>query len=207
MIVYFSRHGESTANTAHVISNRDQPHPLTETGRSQALQLADLLAQSRLSAIYASPVPRALETAQIVGDRFGLTPQVNDGLREFDVGPLEGRSDPLTWMRFSMLWNNWFYRKRLQKRIKGGESFTEAAARFLAFASSLVEQYGDSPVSILCIAHGGILKVGLPGLLENLSFEQVRDTPIHYAKLIKTTHLNNKWIYLEGLEGITAAVG
>ena len=43
--------------------------------------LADALVEYSFSALYCSPILRALETAQIVGRRLGLTPQVADGLR------------------------------------------------------------------------------------------------------------------------------
>jgi len=66
VIVYFARHGESIANTRHIISNRDLDHPLTPTGRQQSLLLAEKLKDSDLTMIYSSPIPRALETASIV---------------------------------------------------------------------------------------------------------------------------------------------
>lgn len=75
------------------------------------------------------------------------------------------------------------------------------------FTSQLTEKHGASSAAILCIAHGGILKVGLPGLLENLSFEQVRDTPIPCTSHIKTVYAENKWVYLEGLENLTPVAG
>ncbi len=201
MIVYFARHGESLANTRRVISNRDLPHPLTENGRAQAKSLAERLRPSEISTIYCSPVPRAIETAEIISEVLKLTPQSTEGLKEFDAGVLEGRSDPLAWMRFSMLWNNWFYRQKPQKRLRGGESFTEAATRFVAFTDQLVKLYGNSPARILCIAHGGILKVGLPGLLENVNLELIRDIAIHYTTAIKTEYNEGKWVclYWEGI--------
>ena len=64
--VYLARHGESDWNAA----NRFQGHsdrPLTELGREQAEALADALAvRRRSSAIYSSPLRRALDTATAV---------------------------------------------------------------------------------------------------------------------------------------------
>ena len=65
---------------------------LVDDDESHAEALADSLAEFKFAALYCSPVLRALETAQIVGRRFGLTPQVADGLREYDVGVLEGQT-------------------------------------------------------------------------------------------------------------------
>lgn len=197
MIVYFCRHGESLANTRRVISNRDLPHPLTENGRAQACLLVQRFVKAGLAAIYTSPVPRAEETARIVGEALGIIPQRAEGLREFDVGVLEGRSDPLAWMRFSILWKDWFYRRKAHKRIKRGESFHDAAARFSLFMAELTLLYGDTTARILCITHGGILKVGLPGLLANMDLEQVRDMRIDYTAVIKSEFKDGKWFCLD----------
>src|SRR5579859_4077000 len=43
MKLYFVRHGESEANVARIISNREQPHALTSNGIRQAHALADSL--------------------------------------------------------------------------------------------------------------------------------------------------------------------
>ena len=67
--VYLARHGESDWNAA----KRFQGHsdrPLTELGRQQSKALADKLAAvAELSAIYTSPLRRALDTAAVVGAR------------------------------------------------------------------------------------------------------------------------------------------
>ncbi len=206
MIVYFARHGESLANTSRVISNRSLPHPLTENGRAQALLLAEQLKPAGVTAIYTSPVPRALETAQIIGDVLQISPQTTEGLKEFDTGVLEGRSDLLAWMRFSALWNSWFYRRKPHKRITGGESFTDVTGRFFAFTSKLASLYGATEARVLCIAHGGLLRAGLSGLLENMDFEQVRDHPIHYTTVITTVYTDGKWVCSDW-DGVIPAEG
>ena len=68
MRIHFARHGESTANTLHVFSNRQADHPLTEKGKAQAAALAVQLTDKGFSAFYSSPIPRAVETAQIISN-------------------------------------------------------------------------------------------------------------------------------------------
>jgi ribonuclease H / adenosylcobalamin/alpha-ribazole phosphatase len=63
---------------------------LGETGREQAALLAARLASTGLDALYASSMPRALETARPLADLAGLEPQVVPDLREIDFGELEG---------------------------------------------------------------------------------------------------------------------
>jgi broad specificity phosphatase PhoE len=58
--------------------------PLSPRGREQAAQLAEYLATLRpFDALYASPLPRAVETAQIVAARLGLVPQIRTDLEEW----------------------------------------------------------------------------------------------------------------------------
>jgi probable phosphoglycerate mutase len=56
--------------------------PLTERGRSQAVALAERLRGERIERLYASPLPRARDTAAAVGAALGLTPVTVPALRE-----------------------------------------------------------------------------------------------------------------------------
>src|SRR5581483_4405887 len=64
--------------------------PLSDFGRGQARQLADELATEEVEAIYSSDLARARETAEIVGERLGLTVELDPDLREKDWGTWEG---------------------------------------------------------------------------------------------------------------------
>lgn len=59
--------------------------PLTERGADQALRLAKWLGEERIDHIAVSPLRRARQTAVPLADQFGLTPEVVDGLAEFDA--------------------------------------------------------------------------------------------------------------------------
>jgi len=66
------RHGETDWNA----EGRLQGHtdrPLNDYGRRQAKELADRLAGEGADAIYTSDLVRAKATAEIIGDRLGLT--------------------------------------------------------------------------------------------------------------------------------------
>ena len=58
--------------------------PLADEGHAQARALAEWLAAEPIDALYASPMRRAMETAQHVGDRLGLPIVVDAELAEFD---------------------------------------------------------------------------------------------------------------------------
>ena len=168
MKIYFTRHGESHANVLHQISNRGLVHPLTRKGREQAIVLADRLSGCAISRIYTSPVLRAIETSIIVADRLGLEYEVADGLREFDCGIAEGRTDQEAWQLWQAAVDNWREHRRWEWRIPGGESFCDIRDRFVPFVEGLVAQYRESDANLLCVSHGGVLWMMLPLVLANV---------------------------------------
>src|SRR5690348_6784278 len=104
MRLYFVRHGESEANIANQFSNKNFENcPLTPNGREQAQQLAEKLKDIKLAEIYASPLLRARQTAEILGTPHGVGIQIEPALREHDAGDLEGRADPAAWKEFQTL--------------------------------------------------------------------------------------------------------
>lgn len=97
MRLLLARHGESEANTLRVISNRNFPHALTARGMVQAAALAQKLQDLKITKVYASPILRAMQTAEIIGNQLGLEVCIEDALREPDCGALEGQSDAAAW--------------------------------------------------------------------------------------------------------------
>lgn len=202
MIVYFARHGESVANTGHIISNRDLDHPLTPTGRQQALLLAEKLNDAGLTMIYSSPIPRALETATIVSRELNLPLETADGLREFDCGVLEGRRGPFAWMRFSWILRHWFERGNTKKSFPKGESFLDVRQRFLAMMDELVARHASAGSSILCVTHAGAMHIGLSGLLSEQPYDQVISWSIPHTGIIKTIRANGRFTFAS-MDGVT----
>ncbi len=73
MRLYFLRHGNASSNQEW--SGDDTLRPLTEKGRKVLDGVAGFLADQRLGIdlVVASPLVRALQTAQLVAKRLGLT--------------------------------------------------------------------------------------------------------------------------------------
>ena len=83
------RHGETDQNRDGRVQGASNAS-LNSTGRSQAQALGHSLREVPLDAVYSSPQARALETAKAIAQRHGLLTRVEDGLREVDVGELDG---------------------------------------------------------------------------------------------------------------------
>src|SRR5712664_3683677 len=89
MRVFMVRHG------ATVLSAEDRfagaiDVALSDEGREQTRRLAERLSHERIVAIYASPMGRTVETAQILAAPHGLEVQTRDGFREISHGHWEG---------------------------------------------------------------------------------------------------------------------
>jgi broad specificity phosphatase PhoE len=107
-VVHLLRHGE-VHNPNHVLYGRLPGYHLSANGRLMAAAAADYFDGRPVTAVFASPLERAQETAQPVADRLGLQITTDDRLIE-SGNVLEGKSvslaslavNPLNW---KYLWN------------------------------------------------------------------------------------------------------
>src|SRR5689334_9522655 len=83
------RHGATTATEEDRFSGSSGAD-LSDEGRWQAARLGERLAKLPITAIYASPLSRALDTARVIGRCCAMEPRVRDGLREIGHGHWEG---------------------------------------------------------------------------------------------------------------------
>lgn len=168
MRIYFVRHGQSEANLLREFSNRGLKHPLTELGRQQAHELAEALRGANVARIYTSPLQRALQTAQILSQELGVPYEETDGLREYDTGVLEGRSDQAGWDIYVQVEEAW-RRGEWEQRIQGGESVLDMRARFDPLIRSILREYADTPAGLVLVGHGGLYRSVLPLALANIT--------------------------------------
>jgi broad specificity phosphatase PhoE len=87
------RHGQSTANASGVWQGQ-LDFPLSDEGRRQAASAGRALKGAKVSGVYASPLSRAFETAEIVAREAGFTGEIISmpGLAERHGGVLEGHT-------------------------------------------------------------------------------------------------------------------
>jgi probable phosphoglycerate mutase len=129
---------------------------LNEQGRAQAVALAQRLAEVPLSAIYSSPLERALETAQLLADARGLTIQVRERLGETQFGDWTGRA--LKELKDEKLW------PVVQvypsgARFPGGESMQEVQARMVAEIDDIRDAHAGQIVAV--VSHSDPIKMGV----------------------------------------------
>jgi probable phosphoglycerate mutase len=159
--VWYIRHGENPANLTGELSCRAVDHPLTDLGIEQASSLASRLTDIAPAAIYASPLRRAAQTAQIIASRVGVPVITLEELRELDVGTLEGRCDEQAWDLFLGIAYAWHAGDH-DRAYPGGENFHQVVARL----SSALRRALDHPPGsrVLVVAHDGLIRAALPAL-------------------------------------------
>src|SRR3954453_18479587 len=73
------------------IAGRAPGVSLNERGLQQAETLAERLAELPISAMYSSPLERAVQTARPIAERRGLRVEQREGLNEVDFGDWTGK--------------------------------------------------------------------------------------------------------------------
>ncbi len=95
-----ARHAESEGNLAPIYQAEVPGTPLTKNGQAQAKDLAKKLKGQRIHHVYASPLDRAMQTAQIVAKAAKAEMTVDDRLREVSFGEYEGKTVDFTDLSF-----------------------------------------------------------------------------------------------------------
>ncbi len=195
MRFYFIRHGESTANLLRVISNRCLPHPLTATGRQQAAELAERLTPAGPIRLFHSPIPRAVETAQILAAAWSPEQVIEaEALREYDLGIYEGQSSPEAWRVYQQLLEEWVEFGRLDAAAPGGESWLDMRERFQPWLFQRIGELENRPGSAVFISHGGLFRSMLPETALNLPRGYPLTHPLGYTGVIEARPFRGKLV-------------
>ncbi len=160
--VILIRHGETADTRVERYSER-RSTPLTEEGQAQARCAADHLASGyQLDALYASPLVRTLETARIIGERFGCQPSCDARLQETDYGRAEGLTRAEIEMQMPEVVRAALDRGNMQFRWPGGETRAEFRARVRKAFEEIVAAHDGQTVAI--VSHGPVISVILQSI-------------------------------------------
>ncbi len=126
--LYLIRHAETGQNRDGVVQGRAD-NPLSELGLMQAGALADTLSGEGLSAVYASPLQRAQQTAAAIAVRQGLPVLTEPDLIEMDIGEMEGLTGPQLRERHPEFLKAWMSDQAGGICMPGGESLEQVQSR------------------------------------------------------------------------------
>ena len=182
MKLYFVRHSHSEANLKNVFSNRDESLALTERGSHEAAALADDFVGKSIDRVFTSPLLRARETAAVLGEATGAPVEVRPELCEYDMGELEGRSDPESWALYWAISDDWLKHGSWHRKPPGGENLFEIRNRFLRFFDALRTE--QSNASYVLVGHGGLYRCVLPFVLANVDFSFTVNNNLDHSEYV-----------------------
>lgn len=154
--VLFIRHGENEWTENDKLAGRTPGVHLSKYGRQQAEALGKRLAEVKLSAIYASPLERTVETAQVIAQPHQLEITTQTGLLEVDYGDWTGES-----VKKLSKTQSWpiiqFYPSGAS--FPGGESMYDMQSRFVKEINGLIARHPGETIAV--VGHADLIKAAV----------------------------------------------
>lgn len=174
--IYLIRHGQTDWNLLGKGQGQEADIPMNDTGRAQARLTGEYLRDYRIKGIpfdciYASPMKRTKETANIISKIIGFEGEIkyDDRLKENKQGKLSGTTPTNPLYRNTLEFatkhfspdpiENYINDNEIHKMVSkefsiGSESPTESEERAQSVFDDIMQ---DDCKKILIIAHGGLL--------------------------------------------------
>jgi alpha-ribazole phosphatase len=141
------RHGETDWNKDDRFRGRSDI-PLNERGRAQSEQISRVLANEKIAAVYSSPLPRAMQTAEPLAQKLGLSVQARADLLDIDYGAWEGMPRDEIQAKFHDLYEVWL-KAPGRVRFPGGESTRQVRNRVENLLRELSEDHLGETVALV----------------------------------------------------------
>jgi alpha-ribazole phosphatase len=173
--LYLVRHGETEGSGIKRYKGSIDV-PLSERGIGQIATTSAFIKErvmgqekNKLSAVYCSPLTRALKSAEIIAEPHGLKPLVIPDLRERSFGTWEGMSFNEIKEKYPEEFGAWA-NNPLKYSPMEGESTIEVGGRVIGALNRILSTHNGEHLAI--VAHGGVNRIifchimGIP--LENI---------------------------------------
>lgn len=160
--IFLIRHGETEWNKIGKLQGSSDIKLLPE-GIEQAYMLAKHAPFHAVDAIYSSDLSRAVMTAEILADKFGLPVIKERGLRETSFGDWEGRylselakENPAGF--------EYFFTKPDKVQPPNGETFLQSQARIMNALDEIIAD--NEGKNIIVVSHGAAIRLIICAALE-----------------------------------------
>ncbi len=173
--LFFVRHGETEWNAARRVQGQWNSD-LNALGREQAAINGQFLASQKIEALFASPLDRTMQTAEIINQHLNLTVNQDDRLMEWDCGDWSGYLYDEVMEKWPLEWQAW-QDDRFHYRGPNCENFPDMIVRSTPFLAEIVSR---PERNIAIVSHGMIGKIMVAQLLklseqQTLGFHQGND--------------------------------
>ena len=170
----FIRHGE----TLWTQQKRYQGHSdirLNARGRGDAKRAANMVRAYGIDILYASPLARARETAEIIAGRIQKKPRPDARIREISFGRWEGRTAQQILKDRDPVFRKWC--RGIWVTPPDGESRALFQRRVASFLRDCLRRHPGKKVAV--VSHGGTIKMMIFELLKlrKISLWSIRVDP------------------------------
>ena len=161
-LILLIRHGENDYVKTSKMAGRIPGIHLNEHGRKQAQALGEALKNFPITAIYSSPLERAMETAAPIAEARKLEINREPDLMDTDLGNWEGKS----WKVLSLT-KAWKIVQNAPSRFRfpEGESFAEAQVRYANVLERIVKKHRKPKDIVAVIFHADPIKLAISHFL------------------------------------------
>ena len=188
------RHGEAMGAVDQIVADHNSCKGLSPKGFEQAQKLHDRLARtgelSDASVLYASILPRAIQTAETIAPALGgLSVETHCDLCEIH----QGEADGLTWEEFRTKYAppEWSPETQHQAWAPGGESWAQFSTRVGRQLYELVRAHEDETIVVAC--HGGVIGASFQ-VLGNLPMWRPFELQAENTSLTEWTRHEGRWM-------------
>lgn len=154
--LFIVRHGETESNRLNRIQGRSIDEPLNQTGRLQALAIAEFLQNYTIDLAISSSLARSKETAGIVAEQFGINVLSYVELDEMNFGVIEGKCTKEIQLELKTLHERW-EKGETGFALQDGESPKAVLERVQSRMISIIEEHADK--NIFIVLHGRLIRI------------------------------------------------
>lgn len=173
--LYLTRHGQTLWNVESRLQGWGDS-PLTEKGISNARALGERLKNIEFYEVYASPLGRAMTTAQIVSGLEKDKIISDNNLMEIKFGSWEGMLKEDIKKEYPKE-NYEFWNKPHLFKKEDAETFNDVQKRALISINNIIKKHGNTDRNILVVSHAIILRT-IMAYFEDRSFENLWEAPV-----------------------------
>ena len=160
--LHLVRHADAVpeADETFTIYDDYEAHPLSARGRAQAEAVAERFSDLGITAVYASPIRRARETAEAIAAVAGVEVHDEPGVREISIGP----TDDTMALRARLEWlATVAMRDGSWAGIPGTEPGPQVRARMLEAIDAIAERHPGERVAV--VSHAGAINAALGAII------------------------------------------
>ena len=167
MRILLIRHGETAANADQLALGRADV-PLNQRGLLQARAVAEGLSEPRhyeasrgavtsetITAVYSSPLQRAVSTAKPLAEALGLAVQNEPGLIEMDVGEMDGLDFTQVRERYPDFLRVWVSEEVADATMPDGESLRQVQERAWVALVAIRDRHPEQ--TVVAVTHNFVI--------------------------------------------------